>query len=147
MNDINRLSIYKDARLLEAFAYRTAAKIPNKHKMLWHDVIAAASSCCDALCDAYYIPKDNLDAKFNALSFAFSSLIKMERKLDVANSNDVQALNNEYRAKYDLQIHKVKVALDGWLNSTRNKMVSQISTVMPVGEDSDFGDDQHAKTC
>lgn len=147
MNDITKLEIYHDAKLLEVMAYQSETKSPHKYKRLWVDIIACVSACCDAMSDAYFIPKGNLDAKYNALSFAMSNLVKMERKLDIANSHDVQALNNEYRAKFDLQIHKVKVNLAGWLNSTHGKMVSQISAVMPVGEELQIGDAQHVKTC
>ena len=136
--EIKNLEVYQHAMLLERMVYRTEHKIPNKYKVLWKDVIVEASAICDGICDAYHIPKDMFAEKFNAARFALSHLVRMERKLDIANSPDVQAISNEVRANYDIQIHTVRVNLEQWSNSLYKKMesVRQIPAVTPVGETS-----------
>lgn len=145
--EVRNLEVYQDAMILERMTYRTEHKIPNKAKKLWKDIIDEASAVCDGICDAYHIPKDNVQGKFDAACFATSHLMRLERKLDIANCPDVQAISNEIRAKYDIQIHRVRVNLDGWSNSLLKKIlaqnsntsisndsVSQVSAVTPVGE-------------
>lgn len=137
MADIKNIKVYDEACTLEKMTYRTRHKIPNTYKFLWDEIITEASAICDGLCDTYYIPKEMLQDKFNAASFAMSHLVRMERKLDIVNAHDVQAISNEMRATYDIQIHNVRVQLQGWLNSLSKKISgSQISAVTPVGENS-----------
>lgn len=137
--DIRNLEVYQDAMVLERMTYRTEHKIMNKYKKLWKDVIDEASAICDGICDAYYMPKENFEGKYDAACFAMSHLVRLERKLDIANSPDVQTISNEVRAKYDIQIHKIRINLEGWSNSLRKKIsesVRQISAVTPVEETS-----------
>ena len=137
--DIRNLEVYQDTMVLERMTYRTEHKIMNKYKKLWKDVIDEASAICDGICDAYYMPKENFEGKYDAACFAMSHLVRLERKLDIANSPDVQTISNEVRAKYDIQIHKIRINLEGWSNSLRKKIsesVRQISAVTPVEETS-----------
>lgn len=137
--DIRNLEVYQDAMILERMTYRTEHKIMNKYKKLWKDIIEEASAICDGISDAYYMPKENLEGKYDAACFAMSHLVRLERKLDIANSPDVQTISNDVRAKYDIQIHKVRINLEGWSNSLRKKIsesVRQISAVTPVEETS-----------
>lgn len=137
MADIKNLKVYDEACILEKMAYNTKHKVPNKHKTLWNDIIVEASAICDGLSDAYFIPKEQLVDKFNAASFSMSHLVRIERKLDISNSPDVQAISNDVRAAYDIQIHKVRIQLQGWLNSLNKKISeSQVPAVTPVGENS-----------
>lgn len=99
--DIRNLEVYQDAMILERMTYRTEHKIMNKYKKLWKDIIDEASAICDGLSDAYFIPKEQLVDKFNAASFSMSHLVRIERKLDISNSPDVQAISNDVRAAYD----------------------------------------------
>lgn len=137
--DIRNLEVYQDAMILERMTYRTEHKIMNKYKKLWKDIIDEASAICDGISDAYYMPKENFEGKYDAACFAMSHLVRIERKLDIANSPDVQTISNDVRAKYDIQIHKVRINLEGWSNSLRKKIsesVRQISAVTPVEETS-----------
>lgn len=137
--DIRNLEVYQDAMILERMTYRTEHKIMNKYKKLWKDIIDEASAICYGISDAYYMPKENFEGKYDAACFAMSHLVRLERKLDIANSPDVQTISNDVRAKYDIQIHKVRINLEGWSNSLRKKIsesVRQISAVTPVEETS-----------
>lgn len=131
IGDINGLSVYKLATELEAMTYLSQKYIPKDLRYnLWNDVIKNASNVCDGLCDAYHAPKNNLILKYESLSFAFSNLRQIERR--TATANNIQALSDDHKAKYDIKLHEVRNNLSGWINSIGSKLNQSITDTSVV---------------
>lgn len=132
--DIDKRKIGQDAKLLEAMTWVTLHKIPHSYRSLWNEIIKNAGEVCDGIYEAYDIPDYLLELKINALSFSMCSLRKLERRLNIANMYRVNAISDEQKAKYDIEIHKIRIKLKPWLNLLNNKKTSQNSAVTSVEE-------------
>ena len=132
--DIDKRKIGQDAKLLEAMTWVTLHKIPHMYRPLWSEVTKNAGEVCDGIYEAYGIPDSLLELKINALSFSVCALRKLERRLNIANMYKVDALPDVQKAKYDIEIHKIRVKLKPWLNSLKMKQARQNSAVMSAEE-------------
>lgn len=134
VGNIDLLPVYKEAVELESMTYISQEHLPKKFRYnLWIDVMKNASNVCDGICDAYHIPKDDVDFKVQAVTFALSNLAQLERRTTTANN--LQALCDKTKALYDMKIHSIRKNLLGWLNSLRSKSI-QSGSGTPESENS-----------
>ncbi len=126
MATLSTCEAFRYAKGLEMMAYKTFVKVKNRDKKLFSDIISDISGCCDAVTDAFFMPKDSTEEKIYALRCAYSYLKRVERKLDVAVSNEMNAISLELRAKYDIAIEKLDLNLRRWSNSLSNQTGDEI---------------------
>ena len=143
MATLNNCEAFRYAKGLEVMAYKAFVKAANRDKKLYSDIVADISNCCDAITDAFYMPGEHLDDKLYALRCAYASMKRIERKLDVATHNEINAMSLDTRAKFDIAIDKLDNNLRRWSNSLSKSDTkdiieedtkSQIPAVTPVGE-------------
>lgn len=132
-----RRDIQLDAESLEQYLWLIEHTIPNKHKGLWSKILDDAGFLCDRIYEAYDIPKELDDAKYHALCAGYTALRRIQRRVIIANLHNVNAIDNDTKARIDILSNKVLTNLQGWSNSIKKRLSRQIpEAATPKGENS-----------